>query len=67
MEEQLSFEKRLGIMVQKAEPKFVVVVRQDSHRLGCISPKVAMRSRGERRKYFLALAHLVCCGQFRAS
>lgn len=54
--EQLCFEKRLGIMVQRAEPKFVVVVRQDSHRLGCISPKVARSSRGEGRDYFPLLS-----------
>lgn len=45
-----------GIMVQRAEPKFVVVVRQDSHRLGCISPKVARSSRGEGRDYFPLLS-----------
>lgn len=47
-------------MVQKAEPKFVAVLRQESHRWGCISPKVARSSRGEGRDYFLLLAHLVC-------
>lgn len=54
--EQLCFKKRLGIMVQRPEPKFVVVVRQDSHRLGCISPKVARSSRDEGRDYFPLLS-----------
>lgn len=58
--EKLCFEKRLGTMVQRAEPKFVGVVRQECHRLGCISPKVARRSRVEGRGYFPSLAHLVC-------
>lgn len=42
-------------MVQRAEPKFVVVVRQDCPRLGCISPKVVRRSRDEGRDYFPSL------------